>query len=55
MKCVVLKACWPDADTYWKSGSIVDATPAQYALLKDFLKRATEPKVEKVVKDGADK
>jgi len=51
MKCVVTRMCWPDADTVWKPGEVVEVDAKQYALLKDFLKRATAPKVEKVVKD----
>ena len=54
MKCTVIEMCWPNADTVWKPGQVVEVTADQYALLSKFLKRATTPKVEKVVKDGAE-
>ena len=55
MKCVVLRTCWPDADTVWKAGQTVEVTAAQYKLLGEFLKKVTPPKVEKVVEDGSKK
>ena len=49
MKCIVVKRCWPDADTVWEPGLIVDVTPAQYALLENDLKKMAKIKpVEKV-------
>jgi len=55
MKCIVQRMCWPDADTVWKPGQVVEVDAEQYALLKDFLKRTKPPKVEKVVEDVTEK
>lgn len=56
MRCVVQEMCWPDGDSCWKPGSVVDVSPEQFNLLGKFLKPVTRPRVvTKDVKDGAEK
>ena len=50
MKCVVIETCWPNADTIWKYGDIVDVNPKEYALFEKYLKKMGSARpVRKVV------
>ena len=61
MRCVVIETCWPNADTAWRKGEIVDVDAPTYNLLERFLQPMAKKRVvEKVVikdevKDGAEK
>jgi hypothetical protein len=56
MQCVVLETCWPNADTVWKAGQVVEVTPVMFNLLEKFLKPVTRSRVvTKDVRDGTEK